>query len=373
MLYLFNSAFRPLYLKNVLNTLFLPDGCTNEYRYKYSGEPSNVPPATYSQILKLRSGTEAAICFIDRFGAAGYEYHPLRLGKYLSYRVADNYLYFSIELGPFIYARNPTAFKKHFIQALGPLGLPKLTGDDPQTSDDGAYAILGESIFDHTEDFSRGDSAWSSTVQALSETRALSPNQEQSPVFIKVDLHQRSNGTKRVAPALREDGSIFELEKDKSYELSFTYRFPEQRIDPGAKARADIKLGENLRLHGHPSINIDSHANSVLTPFSSKRYLEDISGSITLFPVDEPDRPVLLMSDYSLRYEIRESTGFWLKTGAALLMFSFSGAFIGVDFSKLSPFSLGALLTALWPKLVAGVIQTLALFWVFRLIGKKIV
>jgi hypothetical protein len=29
MLYLFNSAFRTLYRKNVLNTLFLPAGLTN--------------------------------------------------------------------------------------------------------------------------------------------------------------------------------------------------------------------------------------------------------------------------------------------------------------------------------------------------------
>ncbi len=34
MIYLFNSAFRALYRANVLNTLFLPEGYTNEYRYR---------------------------------------------------------------------------------------------------------------------------------------------------------------------------------------------------------------------------------------------------------------------------------------------------------------------------------------------------
>lgn len=35
-----------------------------------------------------------------------------------------------------------------------------------------------------------------------------------------------------------------------------------------------------------------------------------------------------------MQYQISESVAFWLQTALALLVFSVSGAFIGVDFSK---------------------------------------
>jgi len=370
-LYLFNSGFRPLYVRNVLNTLFLPEGCTNEYRYRYVGEPRHVPPAVYSKLPELRSGMECVLCFIDRFGATGYNYHPLRLGAYLSNREANGYLYFRIQLGTLLYPRDLAAFKHHLLEVLDPLGLPKLTANDPENASDGSYAILAESIFRQADEYLKDDAAWTAAVEDLSKTRALSTNSEQSPIFIRIDVHQPSTDSKRIAPVLRDGASIYQLEKDKSHELSLTYRFPRQRTDQGARARVEIKLGDNLR--GQTSFSIDSHANSVLAPFSSKRYMEDSSGSITLSPVDESGQPSLLISDSSLRYEIRESTAFWLQMAGALLMFSLAGAFIGVDFSKLCPFSVQAFFSAAWPKLIAGLIQTAALFWVFRLIGKKVV
>ena len=50
MLYVFNSAYRPLYTKNILNTLFLPYDWTNEYRYRHGQDSSNVGPETYAAL-----------------------------------------------------------------------------------------------------------------------------------------------------------------------------------------------------------------------------------------------------------------------------------------------------------------------------------
>lgn len=371
MLYLFNSGYRPLYVRNVLNTLFLPEGCTNEYRYRYVGDPRHVPPAAYAKLPKLASGTECVVFFINRFGATGYNYHPLRRGTYLSFREENDYVYLRIQLDAFLYPRDLAAFRNHLERALVPAELPKLTGNDPKNKRDGAYVIFADSIFGQAQEYLKDDEAWTAVVQDLSETPALSTNAEQSPVFMKADV--RSTDSKRVAPVIHDGKSIYKLEKDKYYELLLTYQFPRQHAEPEARARAEIRLGDNLRALGQPSISIDSHKNSVPVPFIIKRYMEDSSGSISISPVDEPGQPKLLISQSTLPYEIRESTAFWLKMGGALLMFSLAGAFIGVDFSKLSPFSVPALFSAAWPKLIAVFIQTAALFWVFRLIGKKVV
>jgi hypothetical protein len=371
-LYLFNSAFRPLYVKNVLNTLFLPEGHTNEYRYRYRGEPRYITAATYGKLASLEAGTECLVCFIDRFGAGGYDYHPLRLGKYLSRREANDYLYFRIQLGAFLYPRNQAAFKQQLLQALGPLELPTLTNNNPENTGDGAYAILADSIFGQSDEYMTGDAAWTEAVENLSKTRALATNADQSPLFFRVDVHQRSTHNKLIRPIIQNEASMYEFEKDKNYELSLTYRFPRQRIEPAARAQAAISWGQSLRPPGTTSINVDSHANSLLLSFGSRRYVEENLGAISISPVNESGQPGLLMSDYVIQYRIRESTGFWFQTIGALLAFSLAGAFIGVDFSKLSPFSASALFTAAWPKLIAGVIQTGALYWVFRLFGKKL-
>src|SRR5580704_7955048 len=118
MLYLFNSAFRPLYLKNVLNTLCLPAGCTNEYRYRHAGEPRYVAPGLYSSLPKLKVGTECVVIFIDRFAEGGYSYHPLRLADYVLYRDENEYIHFRIRLGQFIYAKNSADFEQTLLQDL---------------------------------------------------------------------------------------------------------------------------------------------------------------------------------------------------------------------------------------------------------------
>src|ERR1700692_619398 len=126
MLYLFNSAFRPLYLKNVLNTLYLPAGRTKEYRSKYAGEPRYIAPSLYSALPDLKPETECTVIFIDRFAAGGYSYHPIRLASYVLNRDENEYIHFRVRLSRFIYPRNLDAFKKDLLQELGPLGVPSI-------------------------------------------------------------------------------------------------------------------------------------------------------------------------------------------------------------------------------------------------------
>ena len=65
MLYLFNSAFRSLYLTNVMNTLFLPAGYTNEYRYRRKPD-SQIAPGLM-EYLGQHKRAEACVVFVICF------------------------------------------------------------------------------------------------------------------------------------------------------------------------------------------------------------------------------------------------------------------------------------------------------------------
>jgi hypothetical protein len=111
MIYLFNSAYRPRYVRNVLNTLYLPENCANEYRYRFTGDRPNISAGFYSGLGNLKSGNECVVMFIDRYAEGGYEYHPLRKAKFLGYRVQADYVYFTVQLLDFIYPQNLKRFK----------------------------------------------------------------------------------------------------------------------------------------------------------------------------------------------------------------------------------------------------------------------
>jgi hypothetical protein len=238
---------------------------------------------------------------------------------------------------------------------------------------DGTYTILAGSVFGRAEEYMSGDEAWTTAVENLSQTRAFSGDPQQWSVFIRAGIRERSGNTKALVPHTRNGATIYGFEKAKTYNLALTYRFPRQRIEQGARARVSVVLTDNLKALGETSVSIDSHANSVLVPFTTKRYIEDSLGSLALAPVEEPGQPRLVISESAIQYRIGESSGFWLQTGIALLLFSLAGAFIGIDFSQLCPFSFHALFNIGWPKLTAGIVQTASLFWVFRLFGKKVV
>jgi hypothetical protein len=370
-LYLFNSAFRPLYVKNVLNTLSLPSGWTNEYRYRATGDPRYVSPEVYAQLPALSTGTECVIVFIDRFGEGGYEYHPLRRGRYLSYGEVDGKVFFNIELGAFIYPRSVIGFGQHIVQALSTHGLPSLTNGDPACTTDGSYVVIAGDIFGRPQDHFTGEEAWAEAVEKLAETRAFSTTLTDTTVFFRSDVQERSANGTHLKPVLRDGLAVYAFRKDRQYDLSLTYRFPKQRTDTSAHAKVCIGFDDNLRALGDTMLTIDSYANRISTPFRSKRYVEDNSGRISLTSTDETGQPSVVIFDRPLQYELSESVGFWLQVVLALLLFSLAGAFIGVDFSKISPFSFGALWGAAWTKVVAALFQFGALFWGFRLIGKK--
>ncbi|MGB8769169.1 MAG: hypothetical protein WCC92_06120 [Candidatus Korobacteraceae bacterium] len=308
--------------------------------------------------------------FIDRFGDGGYKYHPLRLGEYLEHRIENEYVYFKIKLKDFVYPIDLDTFIKSVVQALGSRGLPVVTNTDPEYARDGYYALLSDSIFTAPNEFQVGDSAWGNAVQNLSSTRAFATTTEQTPVFLRLQVG-KSGKKAAIEPLLKGGSALYRFKKNESYDLALTYRYPRQLTDHTSRASFKVRLGENLRPNEAPVL-VDSHANSVQIRFAAKRYIDDDTGSIQMEGTEVSGQPILLLANSGLNYEIKEPKRFWAQLAIALLLLSIVSALLGLDFSSIQPLTASNLLCAVKPKLVLGIVQTAILFWVFRLIGKKI-
>jgi hypothetical protein len=370
MLYLFNSAIRPLYTRNVLNTLFLPVGCTNEYRYRYTGQPCHVPPALFATLPQLKKGLECAIVFIDRFNNGGYVYHPIRLGKYESYRVENERVFFKVRLGDFIYPRDVQASSRALFDALGPSGIPRLQGADPANMDDGYYAISNDTVFGVAQNFHSGGFAWDGAVEELSTKQAFQTTADETPLFLKFDLRKR--GKKDSLTPKSKTGGVFELDKDAHYDAVFTYRFPRQRTNVNARAQFRVVHGENLRLLGSEVVNIEGVENSIELPIVSKKYADDAAGTISVQPLRETGQPALITPEKAVEYHL--SPSFFLKSQMvfAVLALAVASTLLGLDWGKIAPATPIAIAQALWPKVLLGFLNTGLLFWLFWLVGKKV-
>jgi hypothetical protein len=278
-IYLFNSAFRPKYARNVMNTLYLPTGCMNEYRYRHTGEGANVSAALVSKLSDIAANTDCVFIFVDRYSSGAYTYHPPRFGKFVGHRTEAGYIYVKVALDRYTYPRHPAAFQKSLVGQLDSQGLVRLTNNMPENTSDGHYIIESDTIFGQKRDFYQGDEAWKEAVGCLAETRALSTNEDQISVFLKAELRDRRKQSS-LRPNSKGNSHILGLVKDRAYELVLTYRFPKQEIDRTAQIRFEANLGDVLRAQGGTCVNVDSLSNSIVVPFTTKRYAEDNSGGI---------------------------------------------------------------------------------------------
>jgi hypothetical protein len=311
-LYLFNSAYRTRYLINVLNTLYLPNGSTNEYRYRYRpgtgpDEHVNVNPEDVGRLRSLPGLTPVTIVFVDRFHEGGYYYHPLRQGTFAYEHEEGDRMFFRARLGDYIYPRDSDAFNQMFSERLASHGIPHLSGRDPWTSDDGWYVVPADDVFSRRGDYHCGEDAWETCVDQLSRCRAFDrhepanrpagkPGAKQGThrtaipratdetglrefVFARGSLKNASG--KPVPCGLESQDSVFTLVRSGRYELDLSYRYSAQASDTGSRATVTYRSGDRLVPLGDQAAAIDSQANTLRYLFTTKKYLEQRSDSIT--------------------------------------------------------------------------------------------
>jgi hypothetical protein len=385
MIYLFNSAYRRLYIRNVLNTLFLPPGSTNEYRYRVQGDGAiHIAPDSYNELRNTQVDHPIVIIFIDRFSTSGYSYHPLRIGKFVQTREEGDRLFFRVRLYDYIYPRDKQVFNTRIVDTLGPLGLPKLTNNDPSNTNDGYYAIKAGSIFSEDAHFVRGDDAWVSIIDQLCNTAAFSraaelrrllPGDEGKEahefIFAKCSVIAKGTDDTELSPRLQNNESVFNIVRGRQHKLRLTYRYPTQLEDTMSEATIEAEFGENLRPTGGTRVSVNSYSNSVDLPFTTKRVIEDYEDGIRFQFKPTNENRALIAPDTRLLVHIGESRLFWPQVIVGLLLFTVLGTIVGADFSDISPLTFCTVTQVLWPKFLASFFQALALLWLFRLVGTK--
>lgn len=272
MIVLFNTAFRIGYLRNVLRTIFLPVGAPNRYRYSV-GEHLHVSPQTTIH-LKGRIGETILVCFGDRFAPGGYRFIPIRKAILEKVEESGGRIYLSVRMAGHISSSSVVDFTKRVYEIdsrLG-LGMLRLTGDDPQNSQDGRY-VVELPTGDFEEFLEENEFSWSASVRELSQARAFQ-EQDRKFVFAKTDLVVDGLRRSYNASGGRER---FVVERDADARLMVSYIFPAQNVDAAASAKLEVLTPPGMQLLGPSEHYLDMPENQIDIPFafeneSRKRY-----------------------------------------------------------------------------------------------------
>jgi hypothetical protein len=369
MIYLFNSGFRPHYQSNALNTLFLPKGSINCYRYHESGDNVHVTKEFISQLSHLSKDESLAIIFVDRFSPGEYTYHPVRLGSFQRFELKDERVYIFVKLTDYVYPKNITSFNAHARKALLELGGPRLVGNDPECTADGNYALLGQDIFQPESDYIIGKDAWPKIVRSLETTQAFKSTRDKPVVFMKVEIQDQNGHT--IYPKIRNGESSFDIVHNKHYKFCVNYQFPIQNKDTSHVETGAISLDDPpFRLISDNQLKLDTTSTFKEFNFTTKRYPEDTSGILSIQFTNNN----VISPDKAVELNLVEQKSLWLITFFLLFFFSLFGWITtSVDFANFDWCNVYTSLMAEWPKLVFLAFQSVILFVLLKIFGKKIV
>jgi hypothetical protein len=391
MIYLFNSAARELYKKNVLNTLLLPIGFENEFRYTFQNGHNYVDDKILRNEYKFKKeeSKKIMIVFIDRDHPSGYYFYPFRMAKYLSHRTEGNQVLFKVQLEEYIFPKNIQQFNDTFKQRFLTTGLPQKSVTDPALSSDGYFALTGDSVI-AANDLFTGDKAWVNFIDAAALCNAFGNNSTMSTIFPKLTVYKDDNFTKPLKPTRKKNSSFLKLRKNSRYTLKYSYRFPIKNTHNQASADFEIDLPNDIILESAKKVNINNSANTEEIRIKTKRIVENDSGSIdfkynNLSP--ESLQNPLLSPIKAISYRISDPKLFWLYSTALVILYSIFTVLGTIDFSKFTvvatnnPSLFRELYNYLIPicqslslliKFVAGILQVITLLFIIKIYGKKI-
>lgn len=373
MIYLFNSAFRPEYRTNILNTLYLPSGCVNEYRYS---ETRHMDPI-FRKRNQIKRGEQVTVIYIDRHGSSGFFFHPIRRGTLESFHFQNKQIYLRVLLQDYIYPTEPTQFQDTFKNTIGESKIPRIKDGNPDETADGFFALKSQDTL-NTHNALTGEDAWVNSVDAIAQTNVFAEPPYSKVVFLKVDIIKEGKN-KCLKPSIRNQDAVFKLKRNNDYKLNFTYRFPYQDSERDATSNMEVGFGDELIAKDAVQIPIESRNNRKHISIKVKKFVENLSGSINLSFPEDSFGPIS-----GINYVIKESRLFWPVILFLLLAFTLCSVTIGLDFSQITlPQSQGIVKTFanliisiskinwFWLKVIAGFVQALVLFILFRMIGKK--
>jgi|ERR1700733_38422 len=385
MLYLFNSAFRPKYSTNILNTFFLESGCVNEYRYSQTHVDPQIKNAN-----KPLSEKQALMLFIDRFHAAGFYFHPMRLLTYLEHESRDGQVYFRGKLGPFIYPNDVDEFQERLLSAFSDKGLPRLPASGPDSPAEGYFAFLGQSVLIDSQ-CKHSDEAWAQSVENIAKTKVFAGKRV---VFLRESIRTDRKKQQFVTPKISGNTSYYPLRRGERYTFQLYYRFPIQDANHNATAKFSVHTPDLVTALGSTDITVNSRNSTEYFHFSVKTFPDEKQGGLSLSAEpfageDGASKEAALLPESTITIRITESALFWPLALLLLFLYSVLGLGTGTDFDKLlAPLEAAKQLTTLqglektvlafcqnyWLllKATASFCQAIVLLMLFRMLGKKI-
>ena len=259
-LYLFNSASRPLYKDNLYKILALPVGAVTQFRYTTE---HHVPPELISRPLK---GVESLIVFIDRFSEGLYTYYPIRKGKLLEASKVGDRLFLKCRLGEYCGVDNTQRFTSAIKGAAK--GIPELTDGDPENTKDGYYMQLGEKIKDELK---TDVDCWLTSVKGISQTKGF---RNEHTAFLRISLKNNSRGKSEIFHG--HDGSAV-LKAGKPYSFEILYYDPEKgEVDKSIT----FSLQEPLKSYGLEQFDLGALTERISIPFGAGKALSSVRTSI---------------------------------------------------------------------------------------------
>lgn len=364
MLYLFNSASRANYLENISNTLFYSNGWINDYRYRFSGNTIHVDVSKIPE-LEEQVGKDVLIIFVDRFSTGEYCYLPIRKGKLRACYKDGDRIFFNVEVCDFIWPKDLKVFNGALAKAVPTL--PKLTDNNPEATNDGQYAVIGDDIIPRRGDYVHGQEAWQAITTALEETRAFSRKADSEAIFARINAPIKPRSHKKSNNAY---SSFYKVVKGRSYQFTIFYRYPGQHGNEAVTMK--IIKQDALKFITAESFSLNNNSNKHDIEFNVKRSTEELSDKFELEFTKSNTGITLITPHPSLALRISTGSRFWLQTCFAGILFILSNIIATFDFSKLTQPSIGEALALLnyW-KVGAAILNAIALLWIFRLWGGK--
>jgi hypothetical protein len=285
-----------LYVNNILNTLFLPAGSQNRYRFTCSSTQKNVDPQLPPCLTKLAGRRcrkeHVLLVFVDRYAHGGYEFRPLRSGRLTNISVEGDRLFCGVELDDYVVVHD---FKQWLTKEAAHKNYPHLIDADPDNTNDGYYVIHVSTKPKQLSITARGNLAWTQHVDALANTRRFQAPAGHTFFFFRADIPRRRGGGE---PFKAKSGS-FRIPSNTKFELPLSYRWP---FGAATIPNAAFKVNHSESLKGDSdSIQIANPGDTKLINYGTARYPQEDEMKIEL--VGDPDHN-LFRPDAPIRFQI---------------------------------------------------------------------
>jgi hypothetical protein len=359
--YIFNSAFNDLYKDNLLKTIFYQDGWINEYRYSYEGDSKNIRDEDLEKFLSAKK-KEVVIVFVDRYNKGGYKYYPIRKAKLIRSYKKEQRIIFKVKLGKIIFPKDLDQFNKE-IRTLD--DYPKLTNNNPGTTNDGAYAIEGKNIIEDNKLIS--DNTWSMLVNHLKETEKYRSNDSQLILFSKIEFYK---GNQLITPKIKnKEFCFYPIKKNNEYYFSHSYVYPSST---SGKITLSLKANQQILLD-NSNLSLNSRSNTDQIKLTAKKYYEDEKGNVIFEFKKEGNNKTIYAPNTSIQLRIKESIWGIIALIFAILVFASANIVIGTDIPNIANPTFHDYYNSIsFVKIVGAILQAGALFVIYKAFGKKI-